>query len=62
MPKIDRPAKSLASYDIVGLYAAGSRFSDWTAEDAVEEYLKLHPEADEAKVRDELEKALAAHA
>jgi hypothetical protein len=39
-------------YSVYGLLAAGMRFTDdYTEEDAVEKYLELHPEADEAAVR-----------
>lgn len=47
--------KDAQSYSVYGLLAAGSRFTDdYDAEDAVEHYLELHPEAVEANVRAEL--------
>ena len=55
----ESPTKKLKSYSVAGLYAAGMRFSDWSANDAIDEYLKLHPEANEAKVRAELERAIS---
>jgi len=58
MPKIDRPAKPLDSYDILGLCAAGGRFSDWTTDDAVEEYVRLHPGSTREDVRAELKREL----
>lgn len=47
-------AKDPATYTVYGLLAAGSRFSDFTENDAVEKYLSLHPDAVEADVRAEL--------
>jgi len=45
----------LTTYSVHALYVAGMRFiDDYSEDDAVEQYLELHPEADEAKVRAEL--------
>ena len=50
--------KALETYSPAALYAASWRHSDgWSVEETVEEYLRLHPAADEAKVRSEIEKA-----
>lgn len=52
--------KDRRSYSILGLLAAGSRFyvDEYTEEDAIEDYLSLHPEAVEADVRAELKQEL----
>lgn len=47
-------AKNHSTYTVYGLLVAGSRFSDFTEDDAVERYMQLHPDADEAAVRAEL--------
>jgi hypothetical protein len=42
------------------LFVNGQRMTDdYTVEDAVAEYLRLHPEADETEVRAEIEKVAA---
>jgi hypothetical protein len=47
--------KDRCTYSVYGLLAAGMRFTyDYTEEDAVRDYLELHPDAKEADVRDEL--------
>ncbi len=49
-------------YTVYGMFAAGQRFTDDYAEDdAVEDYLQLHPEADEAAVRAELAAEIKKH-
>jgi hypothetical protein len=54
--------KDRATYSVYGLLAAGSRFTDdYTEEDAIEQYLELHPGADEAAVRAELQAEIARH-
>lgn len=48
------------SYTVAQLLASGSRFvEDYGESDAVEHYLELHPEADEAAVRAELQAEIA---
>lgn len=48
-------SKDPRTYTVYGLLAAGSRFTDdYGEEDAVEQFLQLHPDADEAAVRAEL--------
>lgn len=48
--------KDLREYSVYGLLAAGMRFvGDYNEEDAVRHYLGLHPDANEADVRAELE-------
>lgn len=55
--------KDRRTYTVFGLLAAGSRFTDdYGADDAVRQYLELHPDADEKAVRDELDAELAKHA
>ena len=52
--------KAPESYTVYGLYSAGSRFSDdYDQNDAVEQYLELHPDADPDAVRVELSNAIA---
>jgi hypothetical protein len=47
---------------VYGLLAAGMRFTDdYTEDDAVEQYLELHPGADEANVRAELQAEIKKH-
>jgi|GEM_PF-2688849 hypothetical protein len=47
-------------YTVYGLLAAGMRFTDdYSEEDAIEDYLQLHPGSDEAKVRAELQAEIA---
>jgi hypothetical protein len=47
---------------IYDLLARGHRFSwGYGPEEAIARYLELHPAADEAAVREELDAALAAH-
>ena len=42
------------------LYVAGLRMTnDYTVDDAVEDYMRMHPHADEAAVRAEVEAAAA---
>lgn len=51
----------LSTYSVHALYVAGMRFTDdYTEDDAVEQYMELHPGADEAKARVELAAAIAA--
>ena len=39
------------------LYASGMRFvSDYTVADAIDDYMSMHPEADEDEVRAEVER------
>ncbi len=55
---MDTPLKGKdpKTYTVIGLLAAGSRFTDdFEPEDAVRKYLSLHPEAIEADVRAELQ-------
>lgn len=48
------------SYSVFKLFVNGTRMVDDYDEDAaVEDYLKLHPDADKIKVREELEDAVA---
>jgi hypothetical protein len=55
--QIDRHA-----YSVMELFAAGMRFTDdYTEDDAVEDYLALHPGADEAAVRAELQVEIKKH-
>lgn len=61
---MDKPLKSKdpKTYTVHGLLCAGSRFSDdYDADDAVKNYLRLHPDADEAAVRAELQAWLSRH-
>jgi hypothetical protein len=60
---MDNKTKALfMEYSVYGLLAAGSRFTDdYTEEDAIEQYLELHPGADEAAVRAELQAEIARH-
>ncbi|RVV99680.1 hypothetical protein EKE94_03075 [Mesobaculum littorinae] len=53
-------AKRLSDYTVAGLFAAGSRFSDWSPSDAVDEYLRLHPEADREAIAEELRREIEA--
>lgn len=47
-------------YSPAKLYANGRRMvDDYSAEDAVADYLRLHPQADERLVRDEISQAAA---
>ncbi len=47
-------------YSPTKLFINGQRMVDgYTVNDAVEDYLRLHPDADEHQVRDEVEKAAA---
>lgn len=56
----DLKAKDARSYSVYGLLAAGSRFTDdYDEDDAVRHYLELHPEANEAAVRAELQAEIA---
>ncbi|WP_439640536.1 hypothetical protein [Nevskia sp.] len=57
----ERITKDRRSYSIIGLLSAGSRFynDEYTEDDAVADYLALHPEAVEADVRAELAAELA---
>lgn len=49
-------------YTVYGLLAAGMRFTDdYDEDDAVEQYLELHPGADPAAVRAELKAEIAKH-
>lgn len=49
----------LSKYSVYDLYGSGSRFTDdFEPEDAVLKYMKLHPDADEAAVRKELQDAI----
>lgn len=58
----DVSVKDRRSYDVFGLLAAGSRFViDYTEDDAVEDFLELHPGAKEADVRAELKREIARH-
>jgi ribosomal 50S subunit-associated protein YjgA (DUF615 family) len=44
-------------YSPATLYATGLRMvGDYTVDDAVEDYLEMHPDADAAKVREEIER------
>lgn len=54
--------KDRREYTVYGLFAAGSRFTDdYDQDDAVEQYLQLHPGANAADVRAELAREVAAH-
>lgn len=56
-------AKDPATYTVYGLLAAGSRFTDdYDEEDAVQDYLELHPDADPDAVRAELKAEIAKRA
>ena len=47
-------------YSPTKLFVNGQRMvDDYTTEDAVSDYLRLHPDADEASVRREIEAAQA---
>ncbi len=55
--------KDRKSYSVYGLFAAGSRFvDDYTAADAVDDYLDLHTEAERAAVTQELQAEIAKRA
>jgi hypothetical protein len=46
------------SYTPTTLYLAGNRMTDdYSVSDAVEDFLRMHPEANEAEVRAEVEQA-----
>lgn len=54
--------KDRKTYSVYGLLAAGSRFTDdYDAEDAVRQYMELHPQSDEAQVRAELQAEIEKH-
>lgn len=60
MTKVAAEDKDMKSYSVYGLLVAGSRFTDdYDEDDAVEQYLELHPGTDPAAVRAELKIALA---
>ena len=49
----------LNTYGVFDLLVSGARFTaEYTEEDAVEHYMRLHPDADERKVRRELRSEL----
>jgi hypothetical protein len=51
-----------STYSVHELFAAGLRFTDdYTEDDAGEDYLALHPGADEAAVRAELQVEIKKH-
>lgn len=55
-------SKDPATYTVFGLLSAGSRFTDdYGPDDAVEQYLELHPDAREADVRAELKDEMIKH-
>ena len=52
--------KDRSTYSVYGLLAAGSRFTDdYSEEDAIRDYLELHPEAVESEVTAELKREIA---
>jgi len=54
--------KDPKTYTVFGLLNAGLRFSDdYDADDAVEQFLSLHPEALESDVRAALKAEMAKH-
>jgi hypothetical protein len=56
------PIKDRRTYSVYGLLAAGRRFvCDYDEQDAIEDYLDLHPGADEAAVRAELQAEIKKH-
>lgn len=47
-------------YSVLKMFVNGQRMVDgYTEEDAIEDYLQLHPEASESEVRAELKRELA---
>lgn len=52
--------KPRSAYSVLGLLTKGIRtyLDEYTEEDAIQDYLKLHPEANEADVRAELKREL----
>jgi hypothetical protein len=53
-------AKDKRAYDVYGLLAAGRRFTDdYDEDDAVREFVDLHPGADAAQVRADLQAEIA---
>lgn len=47
-------------YSILRLYVVGQRMTDdYSRDDAVEDYIGMHPEADPVKVRAELDREMA---
>jgi hypothetical protein len=49
-----------SQYSVYDLYATGLRMvDDFEPDDAVSKYMKLHPDADEAAVRKELQDAIS---
>lgn len=49
-----------SQYSVYDLYATGLRMvDDFEPEDAVRKFMKLHPNADETAVREELQEAIA---
>jgi hypothetical protein len=62
-PVRDVNLKDPRTYTVHGLLAAGSRFTDdYSEEDAIERYLELHPEAEEAAVRADLQAEIKKYA
>lgn len=57
----DKPQiKDRRTYSVYGLFAAGQRFTDDFDEDeAVRQYVELHPGSDAASVRAELDAEIA---
>lgn len=53
--------KRREEYSVLGLLSTGARMyvDEYTEEDAIKDYLALHPEAVEADVRAELKRELA---
>lgn len=55
-------SKGLKTYSVFELLNAGARFTDdYEPEDAIQKYMELHPDADEASVRAESQEWLAHH-
>jgi hypothetical protein len=53
-------SKDRRTYSVYGLYVAGSRFvGDFGTDDAVSDYLELHPDADREAVAAELRAEIA---
>jgi len=60
MSKFPAQSDHRIAYSVHKLYVNGSRMvDDYTPVDAVRDYLKLHPDADQQAVRTELDAELA---
>lgn len=56
----DLQIKDRRTYSVYGLYAAGQRFTeDFDQDEAVRQYVELHPGADAGAVRAELDAEIA---